>query len=97
MNSGPLSLCRTLGATPHAAMTSSWTTIVPAAVIRRAALVGMASQVNLSVPFTDRQGTALCGLVAWKVDGPDVVGVGSSHLEGVASHLGVPTTDRNHI
>ena len=96
MNSGPLSLCRTLGATPNAAMTSSWTTIVPAAVIRRAALVGMASQVNSSDPFTDRQGTALCGLVAWQVDGPDVVGVGSSHLDGIASHLGLAATDRSH-
>ena len=78
-------------------MTSSWTTIVPAAVIRRAALVAKASQVNSSVTFTDRQGTAICGLVAWQVDGPDVVGVGSSHLDGVASHLGLAATDRNHI
>ena len=96
MNSGSLSTRSTLGATLRAAMTSSWTAIVPAAAIRRVALVTKALQVNSSVSFTDLRGTALCGLVAWQVDGPDVVGVGSSHLDGIASHLGLAATDRSH-
>jgi len=77
-------------------MTSSWTATVPAAVIRRAALVTKALQVNSSVSFTDLRRTTFCDLVAWQVDGPDVLGVGSSHFDGVASHLGLATTDRNH-